>query len=72
MRCLRKARFNLPRTKNLLRGLRLPKGKQKRSSTEGSGPEVTPDYHTKVPTWNPPLELDRALLPTDSSIRDFQ
>ena len=47
-------------------------GKQKRSFTEGSGPEVTLDYHTKVPTWNPPLELDRALLPTDSSIRDFQ
>ena len=30
------------------------------------------DRRPKVPTWNPLLELDRALLPVDSSIRNFQ
>ena len=30
------------------------------------------DRLPKVPIWNPSLELDRAPLPLDSSIREFQ
>ena len=31
-----------------------------------------PDHRPSVQIWNPPLELDGAPLPLDSSIRDFQ
>ena len=43
-----------------------------KTSTEGTGIERMPKCHPRVPTWNPPLVLDGAPFPLDSSIRDFQ
>lgn len=54
------------------KGAKVTKGQQRRSSTEGSRIRVALDRCTKVPIWNPTLELDGAPLPVDSSIRDFQ
>lgn len=48
------------------------KGLQRRSNIEGFGAEVVPNRCIRVLVWNPMLELDGALLPMDSSIRDFQ
>ena len=42
------------------------------NATDGLGTEMFLDRLPKVSIWNPSLELDRALLPLDSSIRDFQ
>lgn len=39
---------------------------------DGSSIEVVSERRPRVPIWNPSLELDGALLPLDSSIRDFQ
>nr|POF21367.1 hypothetical protein CFP56_43491 [Quercus suber] len=33
--------------------------------------EITPEHRSQVPSWNPPLVLDRVPLPTNSFIRDF-
>ena len=55
-----------------LRGSKAPKGQQRRSSADGTGFEIMLDCHSKVPAWNPSLELDGALLPAHSSIKDFQ
>lgn len=54
------------------KGVKAIKGQQRTSSVEGSSAEIVLDRRPKVPTWNPLLELDRALLPVDSSIRNFQ
>ena len=42
------------------------------NATDGLGTEMFLDRLPRVSIWNPSLELDRALLPLDSSIRDFQ
>ena len=52
--------------------VKVAKGQQRRSSTEGSHIGVALDCRTKVPIWNPTLELDGAPLPVDSFIRDFE
>ena len=45
---------------------------QTRSSSEGAIVYRRGDHQTEVPTWTPSIVLDRAPLPSDSSIRDFQ
>ena len=45
---------------------------QTRSLSESAIVEKGHDRHPKIQTWNPSLVLDRAPLPLDSSIRDFQ
>jgi len=37
----------------------------------GEDSEVLPECRSRDPSWNPPLVLDGAPLPTDSFIRDF-
>lgn len=39
---------------------------------DSSRMEMVLDRRPKVAIWNPSLKLDRAPLPLDSSIRDFQ
>ena len=39
---------------------------------DDSGAEMVSNRHPRVLIWNPLLKLDRAPLPLDSSIRDFQ
>ena len=39
---------------------------------DDSGTEMVSNRHPRVLIWNPLLKLDRAPLPLDSSIRDFQ
>ena len=45
---------------------------QTRSLSESAIVEKGHDWHPKIQTWNPSLVLDRAPLPLDSFIRDFQ
>ena len=54
------------------KGMKITKGAQRKTSAEGIGTEIVSKCRPRVPTWNPPLELDGAPLPLDSSIRDFQ
>lgn len=51
---------------------KIVKGAQRKSLAEGTVIERGLDRRPKVPVWNPPLELDGAPLPMDSSIREFQ
>ena len=39
---------------------------------DDSGAEMVSNRHPRVLIWNPLLKLDRAPLPLDSSIGDFQ
>ena len=54
------------------RGAKAAKTTYSRSSSERSMVERGLDRQVKVPAWNPPLVLDKAPLPTNASIRDFQ
>ena len=51
---------------------KMAKRVHKRPSTEGAVMERGPKRRLRIQIWNPPLELDGAPLPLDSSIRDFQ
>ena len=70
-KCLK--RMKLFPLKNLSpkKGKKITKGAQRKTSVEGKGAEVVAEHRPSVPTLNPPLELDGAPLPLDSSIRDF-
>ena len=70
--CSRKVRLLLPKSLNLKKGQKSPKGHKRKTSTKGTGMERMPERRPRVPTWNPPLVLNGAPLPLDSSIRDFQ
>ena len=54
------------------RGAKAAKTTYSRSSSERSMVERGLDRQVKVPAWNPPLVLDKAPLPMNASIRDFQ
>ena len=54
------------------KGAKIAKGAQRKSSGEGTILERVPDCRPRIQIWNPPLELDGAPLPLDSSIKDFQ
>ena len=45
---------------------------QRKNTPEGSGANIVANRCPRIPIWNPVLELDGALLPLDSSIKDFQ
>ena len=51
------------------RGAKQPIGMQTRLANEA---ERTGEHQVATPAWTPPLELDRAPLSSDVSIRDFQ
>lgn len=61
-----------PKTSSPRVGKKLQKLHREKNMVEGSGIEVVSKRRPRVPIWNPSLELDGALLPLDSSIRDFQ
>lgn len=54
------------------KGAKIAKGVQRKFSAEGTVTKRMPDCCPRVQIKNPPLELDEAPLPLDSSIRDFQ
>lgn len=54
------------------KGAKITKGPQRRNMAKGLGTKMVSDRRTRVLIWNPTLELDKAPLPMDSSIRDFQ
>lgn len=54
------------------KGAKLAKGAQRKSSSERVITKWVSDHRSRVPVWNPLLELDDAPLPLDSSIQDFQ
>ena len=45
---------------------------QTRSSSEGAITNRRGDHQSEVLAWTPSIVLDKALLPRDASIRDFQ
>lgn len=55
--------------------LKLPKtakGKGKASSSKGREVGLTADVHPLNPTWSLPLELVGAVIPWNSTIKEFQ
>lgn len=61
-----------PKTSSPRNGQKLQKLHREKNMVDGSSIEVVSERRPRVPIWNPSLELDGALLPLDSSIRDFQ
>jgi len=53
-------------------GAKIAKEAQRENAMDSSGTEMVSNRRPRVSIWNPSLKLDGALLPLDSSIRDFQ
>ena len=68
-----KERRNLPpKEAEVQRGGKQARVMQTMSSGEGVIIDRRGDQQTKVPAWTPSLVLDKAPLPSDASIKDFQ